>query len=551
MTALPSSRIRRLVRITALALACLILQQSLSSCRQEKSVFPEDTEAMLRRIDSTIERRAEFERERNERITEAYYGTTAAGDDSALYDNLGKLYYAYAGYRLDSALNVAQRRLETARRTGVEQNITEATITLAQSLMSSGEYLRSIAVLDTLPVASYGPQMREKIYSTYFGACDAMAQASPIASERAEARLRAQAFRDSVIALMEPNTIGHTYLTASRMKDRGMTPQAIELLEQAHQRPDVRDNAAFQYGLGLMYLDSNRDSDAVRAIAQASILDLQDGKKEYISLIRLARVLYDKGEILRAFNYIKCAFEDASFSHTAIRTNEIMEFMPIIDGAYRAYESSERQRVQRNSAIAAAFGLLMAVAMAVLWSQLRRISKIKRLLAKSNSELSLRNKLLARADNAKVSHIEGLLELHASSIANNKNYRRELLRMMAAGQYTRVQDRLKSDNVDNTDTKLFYELFDATFLSMFPDFIGEINAYMREPFAMLHPVSLTPEQRIMALMKFGHSSTADISAMLQYSQQTVYNYRSSIRSMLACSLDDFERKIRIGTDKNV
>nr|MDE6278005.1 hypothetical protein [Muribaculaceae bacterium] len=344
-----------------------------------------------------------------------------------------------------------------------------------------------------------------------------------------------------------PHSIGHTYLTARKMQDAGMTLSAIELLEQAAgSSPDhFLNNAAFQYGLGMMYLDEGRDDDAVLAIARASVLDLNDGKKEYASLIRLARILYDKGDILRAFNYIKCAFEDASFSHAAIRASEIMEIMPIIDGAYRAYQDSEKERVRRNYAMTLAAAIILILALAILWAQLRRISRIKALLAASNHELSLRNDLLARADNAKVRHIEGLLRLHASNIAHNKTYRRDLLRMLAAGQYSRVSDRLKSDNVDNSETKLFYEEFDTTFLSMFPDFISEINEYMREPFATLHPAALTPEQRIMALMKFGHSSTADISTMLQYTQQTVYNYRSAIRNMLSCPLEEFEKNIRM------
>ena len=38
--------------------------------------------------------------------------------------------------------------------------------------------------------------------------------------------------------------------------------------------------------------------------------------------------------------------------------------------------------------------------------------------------------------------------------------------------------------------------------------------------------------------------------MLRYTQQTVYNYRSSIRGMLACSLDEFERKIRMTEEEH-
>lgn len=536
--------IRPLLRDLALtALAALLVP--LPACKPSQPIFDSDAEEILQSVDETIRRRDSFEESRNADIAAARFTYGSASTPEGRYESIKGLYDAYAGFRLDSALNIASRRLDMARHLRDPEKITASTIVLAQSLMSYGENSRAIAVLDSLPVESFDPARREQIYSAYFGSYSAIASSSPLPEERARAEEMARDYRDSVIALLRPHSIGHTYLTARRMQDSGQTLTAIQLLEQAAEAaPDhFRDNAAFQYGLGLMYLDEGRDNEAVTAIARASVLDLQAGKKEYASLIRLARLLYDKGDILRAFNYIKCAFEDASFSHAAIRASEIMEIMPIIDGAYRAYEDSERDRVRRTYAMTLAVGLLLIVAIAVLWIQLRRISGIKALLARSNSELSLRNDMLARADKAKVSHIEGLLRLHASNIAHNKTYRRDLLRMLAAGQYSRVSDRLKSDNVDNTETKLFYEEFDSTFLAMFPDFIEEINAYMREPFTSLHPSALTPEQRIMALMKFGHSSTADISSMLQYTQQTVYNYRSSIRNMLACPLEEFEKRI--------
>lgn len=529
------------------ALAVCILA---GACGHGADGYPPEAEATLRSIDTIIGRRHHFEEKRRAQIGAARQGLEAAATDSARYEALKKLCGAYQGYRPDSALNAASARLALARRIGDPEKITSATIILAQSHLNFGDYRGAVAVLDTLDPATLPPGRREQIYSVLFGSYAALATASPLARERLMADSLAKAFRDSVISLLEPGSVGHTYLTASRMHDAGMTSGAIRLLEEAGADGRFAENASFQYGLGMMYLDEGRADDALTAISRASLTDLADGKKEYVSLIRLARLLYDRGDILRAFNYIKCALEDVSFSHSEIRAAEIMEIMPVIDGAYRAYEETERERIHRNAMLAAGFGLLMALAMALLWIQLGRISRIKRLLAESNRELSLRNALLAREDAAKVSHIEALLQLHASNITHNKAYRRDLLRMLAAGQYSRASDRLKSDNVDNSETKTFYELFDSTFLSMFPDFIEEINAYMLTPFANTRPAALTPEQRIMALMKFGHSSTPEISAMLRYTQQTVYNYRSSIRGMLACSLEEFERKIRMTEEEH-
>ena len=51
---------------------------------------------------------------------------------------------------------------------------------------------------------------------------------------------------------------GHTYLTASRMHDAGMTRRAIRLLEEAGADGRFAENASFQYGFGMMYLDEGR-----------------------------------------------------------------------------------------------------------------------------------------------------------------------------------------------------------------------------------------------------------------------------------------------------
>ncbi|WP_394366022.1 DUF6377 domain-containing protein [Prevotella denticola] len=66
---------------------------------------------------------------------------------------------------------------------------------------------------------------------------------------------------------------------------------------------------------------------------------------------------------------------------------------------------------------------------------------------------------------------------------------------------------------------------------MHPDFIDRFNALLRPEcrFTSENTHSLTPEQRIYALITLGVDESVNIAEILQYSTQTVYNYRLKVR----------------------
>lgn len=47
-------------------------------------------------------------------------------------------------------------------------------------------------------------------------------------------------------------------------------------------------------------------------LALSAIADLKSAVKEYVSLRKLASLVYDEGDIDRAYNYLKCSLEDAT-----------------------------------------------------------------------------------------------------------------------------------------------------------------------------------------------------------------------------------------------
>ena len=92
----------------------------------------------------------------------------------------------------------------------------------------------------------------------------------------------------------------------------------------------------------------------------------------------------------------------------------------------------------------------------------------------------------------------------------------------------------------------FYNLFDTTFLNLYPTFVEEFNALLEED-ARIVPRKgelLTTELRIYALIRLGISDSTKISTFLRYSMSTIYNYRSKIRNRALCDRNEFEDRVR-------
>ena len=50
----------------------------------------------------------------------------------------------------------------------------------------------------------------------------------------------------------------------------------------------------------------------------SAIADLKSAVKEYVSLRKLASLVYDEGDIDRAYNYLKCSLEDATLCNARL-----------------------------------------------------------------------------------------------------------------------------------------------------------------------------------------------------------------------------------------
>ena len=118
--------------------------------------------------------------------------------------------------------------------------------------------------------------------------------------------------------------------------------------------------------------------------------------------------------------------------------------------------------------------------------------------------------------------------------------------------YPRLSDR--SDLIEEIealppiedDIREFYQMFDRTFVNLYPDFVEEFNALLADGEAIVPKGDdiLTPELRVFALIKLGITESSKIASLLHSSANTVYNYRAKIKNKARGDRELFEDAVQ-------
>lgn len=529
--------------LLTVAFALLGLMASEVEAREKR---PEE---FLAQLDETINDKSVYEGKYLKDIYEARSEYNSAKSLTDKYNTLRKLYELYRSFRIDSALIVAEQRLDVARKLGDKSKEASASLNLAEGYARSGNPDQALAILDTLNdniLEDYHKKYRNSIYRS---ALNLKLATSLLGSDRMKTLDRLRSFQNAAFKESDVNSRGYLTLKAEKLRDAGLYEEAMAEIEKAHKQFDFSNDAAMLYTMGEIYRDAGEMNKSMEFLARSAILDISSGKKEYKSLILLASLLFEQGDVERAFNYINCAFDDAAFSHANMRTPEIMEVMPLIDHAFHQQESEIKNRTRL---FLIGLGILIAILL-VFIALLGRLNRDKRRMMDTisgiNQRLEQQNSVLTEADSLKLQHIKSLMMAYSTYISRLKNYRKGIYRLMKTGQNEKALDLVKSNSADAKDITAFQEMFDEAFLSIYPDFINRLNKFLTNPIELREGNRLTPELRVAAMISLGMKGTDEISEMLHYSAQTVYNVRSTLKGTLNVDWKEFEKGIDIQSRK--
>lgn len=522
------------------------------------------TDALLRQIDGIIKNRQTYGAEKEARIADLKKLLSEATSDEQRYGFCGRLFDEYRAYNLDSSYVYAQRKQNLASHMGKQDYLDDSAMNMAEVMGTTGMYkeaLEQLGQIDnkkTLPDYLYSYYYH--LYRTIYGL---MGDYAVTEKEKKAYYRMTDLYRDSLLQINASDSLGHVLVMADKCIVHAQYDEAIRMLMDYYRRPsmDEHSKAMITYTLSEGYRLKGDKKGQKHYLALSAIADLKSAVKEYVSLRKLASLVYEDGDIDRAYNYLKCSLEDATLCNARLRTLEISQVFPIIDQAYQLKAKRQQQEMKISLICISLLSIFLLVAVFFVYKQMKKVAaarhevldtntllqELNEELHHSNSQLKEMNHTLSETNYIKEEYIGRYMDQCSTYLDKMDLYRRSLNKIAAAGKVEELYKAIKSSQFLEEELKEFYANFDMTFLQLFPNFVEEFNALLVEPMQPKAGELLNTELRIFALIRLGITDSTKIAQFLRYSVTTIYNYRTRVRNKALGERDEFEAKvIKIG-----
>ncbi len=506
------------------------------------------TEDELRELDSYVERRAEFMDAKQKRIDAVKQKLHSAGTREeclSLYDDIFKEYYTF---RFDSSMVYVMRGLELARQAQNAYYTDNFLIHRGLLLATSGYYSQAEAVLQSIDVEQMHPSLRFEYYyslSWLYNFWSAYCNDSEFAPHYRQLRTQ---YLGEALRYTPAGGAMHNYLMGEKLYYEDHRRESMAYYAKVLKQVPVSDRlyASAAYALARDYKLQNDLPHYESYLIRAGISDQVCPLKENLALQELSLYLYEKDEDNsdRAVRYIYCSMEDAQFYNNRLRMLEISHILPRI---VSAYQTQINKRTAATNWALAGVSLLTLVLLCMtvfVYKQNKKLNQRRLKLREQNALLERLNRQLSSTNQHRETYLRLFLDMSALYIGRLDGFRKTVLRNIKAGKTAELLQKIDRVRVGEDEARDFYDRFDRAFLILYPDFVDNLNRLLRDDAQVTPetPHSLTTELRIYALMRLGVTASSEIATLLFYSTQTIYNYKSAMKSR-AKNRDTFDRDV--------
>lgn len=482
------------------------------------------------------------------------------------YASTMEIYRAYQDFSLDSAFVYMKQALRIADELSDRERIIDTHLSLAFLYNYAGLHHEALDIYREEDVTGHPDWLRRSHFYLGMNVYRNLSLYTMDETLREQYRQQMAVCRDSAIAYAPDDVI----LKAERLSDNGKNQEAIDLLSaNLSDGLTTREAGLKYYILSEIYEKLHRRDEQVRYLAMSSTAGVCNAVREYIALRKLAVLLYEQGDIDRAYTYIHRSIDDAEACNARMRMVETSAFLSVIDSAMVKQKHASRNRFVVTAFVISLLLILLAVSLVVLRKKMNLLQKSEKELMRVNNQLTDTNVQL-RASNKQLQQLnEQIMESEASQkelngqlsdankikeeyitrfmhlcldyISKMENYRTHLNKVARKRNFDELFDTIQSTRYINKEINEFYNNFDEAFLHIFPNFLHDFNALLQpsEPVFPKKGERLNTELRIYALMRLGVTDIQKVQEFLRCSSQTVYNYRAKMRGK-AISRDTFE-----------
>ena len=462
------------------------------------------------------------------------------------YNAAMDLYRAYQDFSLDTSFVYIKQSLELADELGEPERIIDTHLSQAVLYNYVGMHNEALEIFMNQDVTGHSDWLRRSHFYLGTNVYRNLSLYTVDEEQKDYFRQQMEICRDSAIAYAPDDVI----LRAERLSDEGKMSKAIELLSS--NLPDgltTRDAGLKYYILSEIYEKLHQCDAQIKYLAMSSIAGIKNAVREYISLRKLAVLLYEQKDIDRAYTYIHRCIDDANACDARMRMVETSAILSVIDSAVVKQKQDTRNGLLVTASVISLLLILLSVVLVALRRKMKLLKNSEKELMRVNNQLTESNVQLSDADKIKEEYITRFMHLCLDYINKMENYRAYLNKVARKRNFDELYDTIQSTRYINKEVNEFYNSFDEAFLHIYPNFLKDFNALLR-PESQISPKSderLNTELRIYALLKLGISDSTKVQEFLRCSSSTVYNYRTNMRNK-AINRDTFEQDVlKIGT----
>lgn len=338
---------------------------------------------------------------------------------------------------------------------------------------------------------------------------------------------------------------------------------------------NTRLDAMNAYGLSNMYKRIGDKEKTMIYLIYSAMADLRVCNRDIASLQELSSLLYDAGDIDRAYAYMNYCLKAALLYPNRVRIINISAELDKIYANYQQRDIRWRNSLQNYLYVVTFFSIILVLALIGLYRQTKKLrksrteldsanhslnqhvvelSQMHKQLALANQELQNLNELLRSANqklqesnDVKEEYIGYVFSICSNYISKLDEYRKNINRKLKTGQFEEARQLTDNSSLTQNELKDFYANFDAIFLRVYPDFVADLNSLLRpeEQILLKDASELNTEVRIYALVRLGINDSVKIADFLHCSPQTVYNHRLRMRNKAIIPKDKFAEAVRL------
>jgi len=508
-----------------------------------------NNDSLLAELSKTIPLSGGYDTARTREITKLRSTGTSPGQSlTSVFDRQEKIYEQYKTFNYDSAYSYATRLIGVAHEMQDGPHLIAAQLKLSFILLSAGLYVETYDSLHSLTRSPIPDSLKGEYYTLWGRYYYDMAGYANDPYHSVDYDKKGNQYLDSALTFLPKTSFEYTYYSGLKNFKQNAADKGASFFENllACTNPSLTDHqlALTASTLSAIYLQKGNQDKAISLLIEATLADIRSSTKETVAIFHLAELLYKTGDLKHAIMCIESAIANAEFYGARQRKIQVSSILPLIEGERINGIEAQKSLLIKYAILVTLLVLALIVLAWIILRQVRQLQLTQQALSIANEKQQIINHQLEESNKIKEEYIGYFFNMDSEFYNKLDKIKTTIETKLQERRYDDIKFFLNKIDARKEKEELLLT-FDKIFLKLFPNFVTEVNALLREEekIRLKEGELLTTDLRIFALMRMGVADPEKIALILEYSVKTIYSYKSRIKNKAILPGDAFEEKV--------